>query len=212
MTAPPPHEPLPPGGAETTSPPPDPWEAFDRALANEARPFAVLADVPITAARWVEQSTWPHGERGDSRRGLRWVTVRYGDDHRWAEVGTHFGQLPEDEGSDQRRTAAIHEHMVSGLGLRAAEPRDGEASVDADRMWARIDAAEAEAAAAMTAGSLTIDGEPVDGFTAVVGDHRRTYVDVPVGGAVFLHTCRWDGPVELRRTLDYGDVRRSDMH
>lgn len=185
---------------------------LDHALTHESRPFHVIAGLSAGAARLVEHSTWPHGEDGDPARAFQSLVVRYGDEHRWAEVGTYFGQLPREEASDQTRDAAIHDHMTSALGLAAAEPLAGEAGWNRDAMWARIRAAESEAAAAVRAGSLVVDGEPIPGFTAVVGDHRRTYFAVPVGGAVFVHTCRWDGATELQRSHDYASIDHAFRH
>lgn len=176
---------------------------FASAIGREARPFFALAGLPTESARWAQYSVWGgEGERDEPGRAFVSLAIRYGDDARWAMVGTRFGQYPRDDGTDEHREAMILGDMASDLGLKAAESGDGEAETNRDGMWSRIRAAQAEAKRTVAA-SLVIDGSPTEARAARVADHRRTSFYVPVGGAVFLHTCRWDGPTELRRALDY---------
>ncbi|MDQ8045978.1 MAG: hypothetical protein AAGC46_20225 [Solirubrobacteraceae bacterium] len=177
------------------------------ALSNEARPFLAIAGLPIGAAHLAEHSVWPQGERRDRTRAFRSIVLRYGDEARWAMAGVRFGEFPRDDPTDAHREAGVRSDMAFELGLRAAEPGDGEASWNRDGMLERIRVAQVDAAATMAAGTFVVDGESVSGYTATVGEHRRWYRYLPVGGAVFVHTCRWDAPVELRRSLDYAAIR-----
>ncbi|MDO9357086.1 MAG: hypothetical protein Q7T55_25535, partial [Solirubrobacteraceae bacterium] len=162
--------PVPPGGLD-----PLPTEAeiaaqFERALLHEGRPFFALTGVEVASARWSEHSIWPEGERGDESRAFRSLVIRYGDDVRWAKVGTWFGQHPKNDPSDAHRESMISGDMAFQLGLEAAEPGDGEAYSNREAMEARIRAAQ-EQARSVTASTLVINGEAIAAFTAKVGRH-----------------------------------------
>lgn len=199
--------PVPPGGFD-----PLPTEAemaaqFERAVTLEDRAFVALAGVAVASARWAEHSIWPEGERGDRTRAFVSLAIQYGDDEGWAKVGTWFAQHPKNGSSDAIRESMVCGDMAFQLGLEAAEPGDGEAYTNRDALDARVRAAQAKAKS-VTASTLVIVGEAIDAFTAKVGDHRRTYSYLPVGGVVYLHTCRWAGPSELTRALNYGAISR----
>ena len=192
-----------PGPTDAAS---DAW--FELAIERETRPFFALVGLPIASARWAERSVPPQDDRAGAAPGFTSLVIRYGDDDAWATVGTWFPRPPREGAPDAYREALVHDDMAFDLGLSAAEPGDGEAYTDQPGLQARIDAAQRQARTSVTPSTLVVDGQAIDALTSTVGHHRRTYVHVPVGGVVFLHACRWNGPVELQRSVDYAAIDR----